>query len=133
MKIFRVYCKFFNHFFLAGCLRAGLEKQPRQRLRGIKRRFRSRRAAFIEEVSPYRYKFVRYGVMENEMCPILVGFTDELPTPNPEEVEAVRWTPWQVLADITAHPGQYSEWCEEEAHILAKHPRFAELYSLETR
>ena len=92
------------------------------------------RAAFIEEVSPYRYKFVRYGVMENEICPILVGFTDELPTPNPEEVEAVRWTPWQVfLADITAHPGQYSEWCEEEAHILAKHPRFAELYSLETR
>jgi isopentenyl-diphosphate delta-isomerase len=87
------------------------------------------RAAFLQEVSPYRYTFVRYGIMENEICPIVVGFTDETPSPNPEEVESVRWIMWQdFIADITAHPGQYSEWCEEEAHIIATHPRFIELY-----
>jgi isopentenyl-diphosphate Delta-isomerase len=91
-------------------------------------------AAFIEEVSPYRYKFVRYGVMENEICPILIGFTDALPQPNPEEVEAVRWVPWnEFLADITATPGQYSEWCEEEAHLLSTNARFLELYHREVR
>ena len=87
-------------------------------------------ATHLEEVSPYRYKIVRDGVMENEICPILVGFTRDVPKPNPEEVEAVRWTQWsEFLEEIKAKPGSYSEWCEEEARILEAHPRFQELYT----
>jgi len=85
-------------------------------------------ATHIEEVSPYRYSYVRYGVMENEICPILVGFSQEEPSPNPDEVEATRWTPWQdFLKEIETRPGFYSEWCEEEVRILESHPRFQEM------
>ncbi len=84
-------------------------------------------ATHIEEVAPYRYTFMRDGMMENEICPILVGFTKEEPKPNPEEVEAVRWVLWpEFLQEIEARTGLYSEWCEEEARILGANPRFEE-------
>ncbi|OGJ56584.1 isopentenyl-diphosphate delta-isomerase [Candidatus Peribacteria bacterium RIFCSPHIGHO2_01_FULL_51_9] len=85
-------------------------------------------ARHIEEVSPYRYTYVRSGVMENEICPILVGFTRDVPRPNEDEVASVRWVAWSdFLQEIEKNPGLYSEWCEEEARILAAHPRFREL------
>ena len=77
--------------------------------------------ANLEEVAPYRYCFTRDGVMENEICPIIVGRTDQEPQPNPDEVEAIRWMPWQVFVDdIRAHPENWSEWCAEEVEILAQ-------------
>jgi len=85
-------------------------------------------ASLIEEVAPYRYSFVRDGVMENEICPILVGFTDEEPKINREEVEATRWVKWEdFLEEIKKKPGTYSEWCEEEAGLLATHSRLKKL------
>ena len=85
-------------------------------------------ATHIEEVSPYRYTFVQSGVMENEICPILVGFTDQEPKPNLEEVEATRWIEWpEFLQEIEVRPGFYSQWCEEEARILQSRPRFKEM------
>ena len=73
----------------------------------------------IEEVAPYRYKIVKDGVMENEICPILVGKVDTEPKINPDEVEAVIWISWSnFLQEIDEHPETYSEWCIEEAHIL---------------
>ena len=79
----------------------------------------------IEEVAPYRYTFVRDGVMENEICPILVGLSLDQPNPNGEEVETTRWVRWQdFLRELKERPGFFSEWCEEEAHILDGLPRF---------
>ncbi len=66
--------------------------------------------------------------MENEVCPILVGFNDEEPKPNPEEVEATRWVEWpEFLQEIKTKPGFYSEWCKEEAHMLAASSHFADI------
>ena len=91
-------------------------------------------ATHVEEVSPYRYTYVRYGVMENEICPILVGFTDEEPKINGAEVEATLWTPWSdFIKEIHASPGRYSEWCEEEARMLESLPRFKELFDHHTK
>lgn len=88
-------------------------------------------AAHIEEVAPYRYTFTRDGVMENEICPILVGFSNDEPKPNPEEVEDTRWVPWaEFLEELKARPGFYSQWCVEEALILNGLPRFRELLAL---
>lgn len=88
------------------------------------------RAAYIEEISPYRYTFTRDGVMENEICPILVGFSDGSPESRSDEVEAIRWVDWQeFLEEIKVRPGTYSEWCEEEAHILETNARFKEVFS----
>jgi len=69
--------------------------------------------------SPYRYQFSKDGVMENEICPILIGRIANTPTPNPDEVEAVRTVPWDAfLREIAADTEAYSPWCIEEAYIL---------------
>jgi isopentenyl-diphosphate Delta-isomerase len=90
-------------------------------------------ATHIEEIAPYRYRFVRDGVMENEICPILIGFTEDEPRPNTEEVEATRWVKWsEFLKEIATKPGFYSEWCEEEARILETIDFFEKLGSPRT-
>lgn len=79
----------------------------------------------IVEVAPYRYCFSHKGVMENEICPVLVAIYDppsdgELNC-NPDEVEATRWLLWSDwLAQINHKPEAFSPWCVEESLILAK-------------
>ena len=88
----------------------------------------------IEEVAPYRYTFSHLNVMENEICPIVVGFVDTDPLINPDEVEAVRWVDWQeFIAETKEHPAWYSEWCVEETLILEKSARLKELFGLYLR
>lgn len=84
----------------------------------------------LEEVAPYRYCFSREGVMENEICPIVVGFVDKEPTLNPDEVEAVRWVDWvEFIEETKRHPKRYSEWCVEETAILENDNRLKELFA----
>jgi isopentenyl-diphosphate delta-isomerase len=76
---------------------------------------------WIEEVSPYRYQFSKDGVMENEICPIHIGYTEDTPEINPVEVEAVEWMSWpDFLKEIKNNTDKYSPWCIEEAMILEK-------------
>lgn len=81
----------------------------------------------IEEVSPYKYRFAdKNGVVENEICPILVAYIDSEDddnfTPNNiDEIEDWQWIPWQeFLENIRENPKQYSPWSVEEARILEK-------------
>lgn len=84
------------------------------------------------EVSPYRYCFTRYGVMENEICPIVVGKTDKDPRLNPDEVEAVRWMLWQdFVNEVRTHPQNWSEWCVEETEILYASEKFRQMWEKE--
>jgi len=77
-------------------------------------------ATDIKEVAPYRYKFSDVnGIVENEICPILVGHADGDPTPDPREVGGWKWMGWQeFLVEITNKPDTYSPWSIEEAAIL---------------
>lgn len=88
------------------------------------------KANYIKEILPnYSYKAEKDGVMENEICPVLVAFSDKNPTLNKDEVEEVRWIDWdEFIADIKRHSGKYSVWCEEEAKLLAKNRKFLNLY-----
>ena len=74
----------------------------------------------IKEVAPYRYRFQdQHGIIENEICPILVGYFDGDPVPKAGEVDAWRWMDWQTFLDeSTVAGGIYSPWCKEEARIL---------------
>lgn len=74
----------------------------------------------LKEVAPYRYRFAdKNGIVENEICPILVGYTDENPKPNPDEVSDWKWMDWHAfLGETKKNPGPYSPWCIAEAHIL---------------
>lgn len=84
----------------------------------------------IYEILPdFSYRAEMYGIVENEICPVFVGFTDKKPAINKDEVENIRWVKWQdFLREINDHPGIYSVWCEQEAGLLAKDKKFLELY-----
>lgn len=82
----------------------------------------------LEEVMPYRYKFSQNGIMENEICPVLVGITYGEPQINPDEVEEIRWINWEdFLKETDSRPGKYSPWCLEQAKILQNNKRFQEI------
>ena len=67
--------------------------------------------------------------MENEICPILVGFSADESRPNPAEVEATRWVAWPAFLEEIRTKGRYSEWCEEEVAILESNAHFKEMFA----
>ncbi len=76
----------------------------------------------VHEVSPYRYRFAdKNGIVENEICPIFIGFTHVGPIVNKNEVEDWKWIDWkEFIQIIQEQPGTYSPWSEEEAIILQR-------------
>lgn len=75
----------------------------------------------LTEVAPYRYRFAdSNGIVENEICPIIVGSYDGNPTPHPSEVDEWKWMDWEsFLHDIQVKADTYSPWSREEALLLA--------------
>jgi isopentenyl-diphosphate delta-isomerase len=72
----------------------------------------------------YRYRAEYLGVVENEHCPVWIGFTELRPTPNLDEVAAVEWVPWPRFLDgVRAQSERFyrelSPWCREETALLA--------------
>ena len=84
----------------------------------------------VQEILPdFSYKAEMNGIVENELCPVMVAFTDEEPKPNSDEVEDVKWVNWQEFVDdVKNNPGKYSLWCEEETKLLEKDEEFLKLY-----
>lgn len=80
----------------------------------------------------YRYRYEHDGVVENEFCPVLVGFGNFKPTPNPSEVRSTRFVGWTDFLKEISKPNQYSEWCQEEATLLSNNPNFNKLYNEQT-
>jgi len=72
----------------------------------------------------YRYRFAHNGIVENEFCPVAVGIVDERPQLNPDEVHAIRWINWRALLEEIGRESDYTEWCIEEAILLANDPAF---------
>ena len=88
----------------------------------------------VHEILPdYRYQAVFHGVMENEFCPVWVGWTSSEPTPNALEVAATKWIDWHhflygLTQDETDPYSHFSLWSREEAVLLAESPLFHELW-----
>lgn len=77
----------------------------------------------------FSYKAQMNGIVENELCPVMVVFTNEKPKPNINEVESIRWINWQEFVnDVKKNPGKYSIWCEEETKLLEENEEFLKLY-----
>lgn len=90
-----------------------------------KRRLRdelSMEARDIRIISPYRYQFAdQNGIVENEICPILVGYSSQQPDPNDNELDEWIWIHWHTfLSDISKQPDKYSPWSREEAWLVEK-------------
>ena len=82
----------------------------------------------------YKYKASFLGIMENELCPVYIGFTNQEPKPNPAEVENTKWQSWSELINALKNPDDnswdhLSIWCREEALLLDENPLFKELWS----
>jgi isopentenyl-diphosphate delta-isomerase len=74
----------------------------------------------------FRYRAVMDdGVVENEMCPVFRAYTDDQPNPNPDEVEATRWTRWpQLIRQVSTGQLAISPWARLQlAELLTLGPR----------
>ena len=72
----------------------------------------------------YRYKTPAYdSIIEHEVCPVYVARASTNPSPNPAEVEAIRWLTWPDLVREAADgEGDWSWWCKDQLRLLREHP-----------
>lgn len=78
----------------------------------------------------FRYRAEKDGVVENEICPVFVGFASTQPSPNPNEINEVKWANWErFVVDVADPSNGYSPWAGEEVALLAKNPQFDQFYS----
>jgi isopentenyl-diphosphate delta-isomerase len=75
----------------------------------------------------YRYRYEHKGVVENEICPVMVAIGDYEPIPNPDEVKSTRWVKWEDFLSELQKPNEYSDWCQEESQLLQKSAEFRSL------
>ena len=84
----------------------------------------------ITALPDFRYRAEKDGVVENEICPVLIGLTDVEPDPNPEEVAAVRWIDWdQFRISLDGPDTGISPWAVQEASLLTQNEVFKNWYS----
>jgi len=86
----------------------------------------------VHEILPdFSYRAEKDGIVENELCPVFVAFTEDKPIPNTDEIENIRWIKWQdFIKEIEEKPGNYSVWCEQEAKLLENNKEFLSLWRL---
>lgn len=74
----------------------------------------------------YRYRAEWGGIVEHELCPVLVGRIEpERVEPDPDEIEALRWIAWpEWLERLEAEPERHSPWAREQSKLLDSLPAF---------
>lgn len=102
------------------CGHPTLEETPEQAAhRRLQFELGIRNAQLFMMLPTYRYRCEKDGIVENEICPVLVGKTTEQPVCDPDEVESTRWVAWnEWVKEIKSHPKVYSYWCVEETNLL---------------
>ncbi len=61
-----------------------------------------------------------HGVVENELCPVLVGTVEHDPRPNPAEVSGWSWTSWDDLCLVAVRASwTMSPWAAQQIPQLA--------------
>jgi isopentenyl-diphosphate delta-isomerase len=69
----------------------------------------------------YRYTTPPYnGIIENEFCPVFFAITTAEPNPNPEEVSAYKWIPWnEFIGEAESDVADvWSWWCKDQLKQL---------------
>ncbi|MEJ7628125.1 MAG: isopentenyl-diphosphate Delta-isomerase [Nocardioidaceae bacterium] len=94
-------------------------------LAGVRRRTQQELGLTLRDVRvvlpSFRYRAVMAsGVVENEMCPVLVAWTDDQPAPDPNEVADTAWVPWRDFrAGVVDGTRDVSPWCSDQVQQLA--------------
>lgn len=85
----------------------------------------------INILPDFRYRAEKDGVVENEICPVLVGFTESEPVLNHDEVNDVKWVGWEEFLDLVKQPGSgFSPWAIEETALLAANEKFRKYFQM---
>ena len=79
--------------------------------------------AEINEIFSFLYREdLDNGLTEHELDHVFVGYSDELPVPNADEVMAWKYIAFDDLkADITYHPANYTVWFKMIFEKVNKH------------
>lgn len=91
----------------------------------VRRRARDELGVEVSDVRlvlpTFRYRAAMGGVVENEVCPVLVArAASDTVQPDPEEVDAAAWVPWaQFSAEVLEGRRTVSPWCAEQVPLLA--------------
>ena len=94
----------------------------------VRRRVRAEVGAVAEDVRlllpAFRYRAVMpNGVVENEMCPVLVATTSGALDPDPDEVADTAWVDWATFrAEVLDRTRDVSPWCVEQVQQLPDRP-----------
>ena len=104
------------------CGHPGLNEEP---IDAARRRLQEEMGMSLQSVSKaadYRYTFPDVnGIVENEICPVFMGISVDVPKPVPNEIESWKWIEWKdFMQDMQKHPNIYSPWCREEAIFVHK-------------
>ncbi len=76
----------------------------------------------------FRYRAEKDGVVENELCPVLIGVTDKEPVPNPSEVERIKWVDWDSFVTSLDDPQNgISPWAVQEVRLLIEAESFKQM------
>jgi isopentenyl-diphosphate delta-isomerase len=69
----------------------------------------------------FRYRAEMDGVVENEMCPVFRVFSDDEPTPNPDEVDSTERVTWTEFAEsVLDGTREISPWSKLQVAELVK-------------
>lgn len=75
----------------------------------------------------FAYRAEMDGIVEHEMCPVLVGRVEGEPRLDPAEVADVEWVDWPTFVAQVRGGRAVSQWCREEVDQLARlGPRMGE-------
>lgn len=69
----------------------------------------------------FAYRAEMHGVVEHELCPVLVAHVGPgtAPALDPEEVDDAEWVPWSRFAhDVVSGDRTVSQWCTEQVPAL---------------
>lgn len=78
-----------------------------------------------EFIPDYYYRTEKHGIVEHEICSVMVARYSRSVNPNPQEVADFRWLPWQDFCqELEQHPEDFSPWCREEVELLKQHSDF---------
>lgn len=99
--------------------------QPGESLRSaVRRRLRDELGMTSHEprllLPDFSYRAVMdSGIVENEVCPVFMAYSDDVPDPDPAEVEEFRWVHWDEFVAEAENPrSDISPWARLQCKAL---------------
>jgi len=69
----------------------------------------------------FTYRAEQGGVVEHELCPVVIAEVDAEPAPDPDEVDDLAWVTWEaVVGRVGTRPESLSPWSVRQVRRLTE-------------